>query len=575
MKWTRILGGTAAVLAIVVAGGYLAARQFLPGMLAGWVAGPEFNRMLSQAVGHALKVDGQFGPMTLQPDLSVTTQGFTSSGWPGQAIGGLDAGKSTGWFNPWAVLRGRWQVDRIDIASADFRIVAPDNALKKEDPVPPPKPWYAFLMPSQFHCGWIECPDMNIELPVGQSKVQGRHLQVGAMMIGRNFKYFGRNGTLEFPGYPHLAIDALEVYVTRELIDIGYLYLREPDSPQSNLRVACRLGQQQDKSIAAEAQITALDLRPFLPEDVARVLSGRLSGTLQYSTDATGGNASGGGSLRVEDARLSDWDYLDRLASKANDPSLRTLSFGQVSLDYALAGDTFSVSNLVVDGQEQIELRGGGTWNMTTGTASVSLAAARIPLRAYLPIQIADGLRGELSGHVDWSWQGTRVTSGKGGGSLQLGGAALRNFSFQKFLARFLKNQSYDDLALSRASLHWKQDESGLRIEQIDILSGTLAGLRGSAQIAPDGRLSGTVLAGLPASALTWLPDATKTVFANQEDGLFWATVTLSGTDRKPETDLTKQLMAQLDKHPLALADLAVRGLSWWIGDALGTYNTD
>ncbi len=575
MKWTRILGGTAAVLAIVLAGGYLAARQFLPGMLAGWVAGPEFNRMLSQAVGHALKVDGRFGPMTLQPDLSVTTQGFTSSGWPGQAIGGLDAGKSTGWFNPWAVLRGRWQVDRIDIASADFRIVAPDNALKKEDPVPPPKPWYAFLMPSQFHCGWIECPDMNIELPVGQSKVQGRHLQVGAMMIGRNFKYFGRNGTLEFPGYPHLAIDALEVYVTRELIDIGYLYLREPDSPQSNLRVACRLGQQQDKSIAAEAQITALDLRPFLPEEVARVLSGRLSGTLQYSTDATGGNASGGGSLRVEDARLSDWDYLDRLASKANDPSLRTLSFGQVSLDYALAGDTFSVSNLVVDGQEQIELRGGGTWNMTTDTASVSLAASRIPLRAYLPIQIADGLRGELSGHVDWSWQGTRVTSGKGGGSLQLGGAALRNFSFQKFLARFLKNQSYDDLALSRASLHWKQDESGLRIEQIDILSGTLAGLRGSAQIAPDGRLSGTVLAGLPASALTWLPDATKTVFAKQEDGLFWATVTLSGTDRKPETDLTKQLMAQLDKHPLALADLAVRGLSWWIGDALGTYNTD
>jgi hypothetical protein len=212
---------------------------------------------------------------------------------------------------------------------------------------------------------------------------------------------------------------------------------------------------------------------------------------------------------------------------------------------------------------------------MTTDTASVSIAASRIPLRGYLPAKIADGLRGELSGHVDWSWQGTHLTSGRGGGSLQLSGGVLQTFAFQKFLARFLKNQSYDDLALSSASLHWKQDDSGLRIEQIDVLAGGLAGLRGSAQVAPDGKLSGTVLAGLPASSLTWLPDATKTVFANQEDGLFWATVTLSGTEQKPETDITKQLMAQLDRHPHALADLALRGLSWWIGDALGTYNVD
>jgi hypothetical protein len=575
MKRTRILAGTAAVLAIVLAGGYLAARHFLPGLLAGWVAGPEFNRMLSQAVGHALKVDGQFSPMTLQPDLSVTTEGFTSTGWPGQAIGGLDAGKSTGWFNPWGVLRGRWQVDRIDIASADFRIVAPDNALKKEDPVPPPKPWYAFLMPSQFHCGWIECPDMNIELPVGRQTVQGRRLQVGAMMVGRNFKYFGRNGTLEFPGYPHLAIDALEVYVTRELIDIGYLYLREPDSSQSNLRIACRLGQQQNKSVAAEAGIASLELRPFLPIDIARVLGGRLHGKLTYATDETGGNATGDGNLRVEDAKLSDWDYLDRLAAKAGNPDLRSLSFEQVSLDYVLSGDIFTVSNLVVRGREQIDLRGGGTWNMATDTASVSIAASRIPLRAYLPSKVADGLRGELSGRVDWSWQGTHVTAGRGGGSLELSGGVLQSFDFQKFLARFLKDKSYDDLALSRASLTWKQDDSGLRIEQIDVVAARLAGLRGSAQVTPDGRLSGTILAGLPASSLTWLPDATKTVFAGQQDGLFWATITLSGTEQKPETDITRQIMAQLEKHPLALADLAVRGLSWWIGDALGTYRVD
>jgi hypothetical protein len=552
-----------------------AARQYLPPILTQWVAGPDFNRMMSTAVGHALKVDGKFGPMSLGPDLSVTTEGFTSTGWPGQAIGGLNTTRATGWFNPWGIFRGRWQIDRIDIAKADFGIVAPNDALKKADPVIPPKPWYAFVMPSEFHCGWIDCPDMTIDLPVGQSVARGKNIHLGATTIGRNFKYYGRGGVLEFDGYPHLAIDAMEVYVTREVIDIGYLYLREPNSPQSNLRIACRLGQHADKSTHADVEITSLNVAPFLPADIARILSGKLSGTLQYATDTSGGNATGGGSLRVDGGVLANWDYLDGLAAKANDPSLRRLDLERVSLDYSLTGDTFHVTGLEVSGREQIDLRGSGSWNMTTDTASVSLKFSRVPLRAYLPAKIGEGLSGELSGNVDWSWQGTHVIAGHGGGTLQLNSAVLRDFEFQKFISRFLKNRSYDDLVLQRASLRWAQDNKGLRIDQIDALAPDRAGLRGSVAIDSAGNLSGTVFAGLPESSLAWLPDATKTVFAEQKDGLFWAAVKISGTEKKPENNLTAQILAQLEKHPVALAELAVRGLSWWIGDEFGTDKVD
>ena len=565
----------ALAVALMACAMVFAARHYLPPMLAQWVAGPDFNRMMSQAVGHALKVDGKFGPMSLGPDLLVTTEGFTSTGWPGQAIGGLNTTRATGWFNPWGIFRGRWQIDRIDIAQADFGIVAPNDALKKDDPVIPPKPWYAFVMPSEFHCGWIDCPDMTISLPVGQSVVRGKQIHLGATTIGRNFKYYGRGGVLEFEGYPHLAIDAMEVYVTREVIDIGYLYLREPNSPQSNLRIACRLGQHADKSIRADVEVTSLDLGSFLPADIARILSGKVSGTLQYATDTAGGNATGGGSLRVDDGALANWDYLDGLAAKANDPALSRLDLERVSLDYSLAGDTFHVTNLVVSGREQIDLRGSGSWNMKTDTASISLGVSRVPLRAYLPAKIGEGLSGELSGNVDWSWQGTHVIAGHGGGTLQLEGAVLRDFEFQKFISRFLKNQSYDDLVLQRASLRWAQDNKGLRIDQIDALAPDRAGLRGAVAIDSAGNLSGTVFAGLPESSLAWLPDATKTVFSEQKDGLFWAAVKISGTEKKPENNLTAQILAQLEKHPVALAELAVRGLSWWIGDELGTYKVD
>lgn len=574
-KFVRFLIGFTAALVLLGAGGYLAARHFLPGMLAGWVAGPQFNRLVSQAVGNALKVDGRFGTLSLQPDLSVTAEGFTSTGWPGQAIGGLDTGRATGWFDPWAMFEGKWSVPRIDVERATFRLVPPNNALKKNDPVPPPKPWYAFLMPSEFQCGWIDCPDMTIELPVGNTTVRGANLQIGAMMIDRNFKYFGRGGVLDYPGYARFAIDALEVYVTRQVIDIGYLYLREPESPKSNLSLKVRLGQQQDKSIDAAAKIDSLALGPLLPSDIARVLSGRLSGDLTYKTDTTGGNATGGGTLRVDNALLANWDYLDGLAARANNPALRRLAFRNVSLDYALSGDTFSVSNLSVSGREQIDLRGSGTWNMTTDTATVALSASRIPLRAYLPAKISEGMSGELSGQANWAWRGTDILKGRGGGTLRLSGADLRDFQFQKFLSRFLKDKSYDNLPLQRASLRWQQDNKGLRVDQIDVTSNGLAGLRGAVQISDHGRLSGTVYAGLPAASLRWLPDATKTVFGREENGLYWCTIKIWGTERKPETDITEQILKQLDRHPLAMAGLALRGLSWWLGDALGTATTD
>lgn len=557
------------VAVILGATGYIAARHYFPPLLAEWVAGPAFNRMISQAVSHALKVDGKFGPMSLGPDLHVTTSGFESSGWPGQAIGALNAGQATAKFNPWAVLRGRWQIDEINIERADFRIVTPNDALKKQDPQPGPKPWFAFLMPEQFFCRWIDCPDMQIELPFGNEVVRGTNLHVGAMMIGKNFKYFGRNGTLLYPEYPPMAIDAMQVYVTREMIDIGYLYLREPSSPRSNLSLSARLGQHADRSIKARAEAEQLDLQPFLPENIAAILHGKLSGHVNYETDTSGGNASGDGLISLQDAGLQNWEYLDRIAQRSGNSDFRHLNFEQVSLAYSMAGDVVTVGNLTIKGTTHLDIVGSGSWNLVTSDATASVSLSRVPLGAYLPSKIIGMMRGELSGRADWAWQGTKLGSGQGGGDMSITGGELHGFKFQKFISRFLKNDSYMSLPLSVARCSWNQDKTGLHLRDLEVISNGKVGLRGEARLAPDGKLSGTVLAGLPAVSLGWLPDATKTVFSQQKDGLYWCSIELSGTEKKPDNNFTAQVMRQLEKHPTAMAELALRGLSWWLGDIL------
>lgn len=567
----KIAAASLVAAALVLATAGVANRQFLRPALARWVAGDEFNRLLSHAVSSALKVEGKFGALRLEEGFSVHADGFTSAGWPGQAIGVLDTRGATGRFNPRGILRRLWEVDLINVDKADFVLRNPDDALKKLDPHPGPRPWYAFLMPSGFHCGWIECPDMNISLPLGQTPVKGEHLHVGATMIGKDFKYFGRNGLLRYEDWPTMDVDALEVYVTRQMIDIGYLYVRMPGSPHGNLRLAGRLGQHADKSINANAEITDLEIAPFLPADIANIFSGKLSGELAYATDTTGRNAHGTGRLAIANARLHDWPYLDRLAARARDESLRSWNFEQVSLDYKLSGNTVTVENLRVRGPRQLTLHGRGSWEMSTGEATASLNVGGIPLGAYLPPSISGSVRGDLSAQVDWAWRGTKLGEGRGGGTLSLANTTLAGFTFQKFLARFFKDDRYLSLSLSRANCSWKQDHTGLYLDNLDVIASGRAGLRGNVHIAPDGKLGGTLLAGLPDESLSWLPDATGTVFAKQEDGLHWCTVEISGTEADPKTNLTAQVLRQLEKHPVAMAELAMRGLSWWIGDMLDT----
>jgi hypothetical protein len=556
---------------LLVAAATLAARHYLPGILSSWVAGPDFNRMISRTVAQALKVEGQFGPMELQPDLSVMAESFNSKGWPGQSIGSLDTTRARGWFDPWAVFRGEWRVPRIDIDRAEFRVVNPDDQLKTEDPVIPPKPWYAFLMPSQFSCGWIECPDMTIELPLGAQNVRGEKMHIGATMIGKNFKYFGKGGRVVYPEYPVMEVDALEVYVTREMIDIGYLYLREPQSPRSNLQLSVRLGQHADKSIKASAKIDRLNIVPFLPADVAKVLSGKMSGTLDYATDVSGKNITGGGTVSLTDGALQNWDYLEHLAARSGDPTFKRLAIDKATATYTLDGEVIRVSDMDIRVADRITASGRGSWNTKSSAATLSLDVAGVPLGAYLPPDIAGSLHGSIGGTVEWSWNGTDVAKGSGGGTLNLQEARLSGFRFQAFLNRFFKSRDYSEMNLSQAACVWRQDHTGLYLENIDILAPGQAGLRGSLHLAPDGTLSGTLVAGLPASALEWLPEATTTVFARSGDGLHWCSINVSGTEHKPETDFTAQVLRQLEKHPIALAELAARGISWWLGDILHT----
>jgi len=161
------------------------------------------------------------------------------------------------------------------------------------------------------------------------------------------------------------------------------------------------------------------------------------------------------------------------------------------------------------------------------------------------------------------------LSGGHGRGRLSLENGRLKGFQFQDFLNRFFEDKQYLDLHVPVATLQWEHGSDGTHLRNIELLSPGVAGVRGSVVVDAEGRLSGEVLAGASAQLLTWLPDATKTVFGVERDGLHWAKVNLSGTLDDPVQDLGKQVLRQLEKHPFAMARLALKGVSWWLGDLL------
>lgn len=126
-------------------------------------------------------------------------------------------------------------------------------------------------------------------------------------------------------------------------------------------------------------------------------------------------------------------------------------------------------------------------------------------------------------------------------------------------------------MSLSEASVTWQYENGKIEVADVKLLAPRHVGLRGQLVVHEDKSLSGVLLAGASSEALRWLPEATTRVFTLEKDGLYWAEVEIAGTVHQPENNLTKQIWAVLKRHPLTVAGLATRGLSWWLGDLLHT----
>jgi hypothetical protein len=688
-RWRRWLVGVLAGLVLLAAALALAFRFFGYDMAKAWLESPAGARVAGTELGKAIKVDGKFAPLHLN-GWNIQTDSFTSTGWPGEAIGSLDCNNIRVQFDPSAFWRHAWRVSGIQIDRAVIRLVKPNDALKR--PVPPkkPRPWYAFLFPDHFECGPIVSQDSDIDFYFQGVDAGIHHAHVQADLIGRDLKYTATSGVLDFPYLPPLQVHRLEMLVTRPSITIYTAQMAgiDPADP-AHLTLSGRMGMREDKSIDAKADVTEMSIEQVLPENLRPLIHGKISGRLTWHRNASGSDVFSEGDLKLTDAGIDNLSIFKAVADLNDNPDLHDFPFSDASCHYRLQNDVislqlnarspgkFHVTGTVVyhlktkmtdldlvfdelplkiwlpngfkprysgvaratmqwhgrldtkkdstatlaidlDGthisdpsllRHLLEKKGlrtpdeiqfdqarfnfiyqdqifklTGAQLVAPGVLSAQLTGSLAPgsalvatmdwqgliVQDWLPVNLAQQFSGDLSGHATLAVRKWKFGDGSYGGDMRLMNGEVQYTPAQSLLARFLNRRELLKVPLTRLQLSWALGDRDLSVQGIDIRAGDDFGMQGDLKESDAEGLTGGLWIGTKPDYLRWLPDAEKTIFTRNDEGLVWARVNVSGTLKKPRQDLGTQVIAQLKRHPLALLGLGGKLVSWYVGNWFG-----
>lgn len=401
MRW---LLGLAVVLVVVIAALALTFRFYGYELAKNWLEGPAGARVAGKELGKAIKVNGTFAPLKLD-GWTVVTDSFTSTGWPGEAIGSLDCYNVRATFDPTAIWHRAWRFSGITSDRVVFRLLKPNDALKIPPAPKKPKPWYAAFLPDHFECGPIITPHGEI-LFFFQGADSGIHdAHVQADLINRDLKYTVTSGTLDFPYLPPLHINRLEMLVTRPSITVytAQLVGMDPAEP-SSLTLSGKIGMREDKSIDATVAVNEMDIEKILPENLRPLIHGKISGNLVWKRNQAGDNVTSDGDLKFTHANIDNLSIFKTVADLNSNPDLHEFDFSEAKCHYHLDSGEVTLQ-LDARAEGKFHLTGTIGYNLKTKVADLDVVFDGLPLKVWLPADFKSRYSGEAKATMQWHGQ--------------------------------------------------------------------------------------------------------------------------------------------------------------------------
>ena len=469
-RWQRWIVGAVVVLLFLVIAVALTARYYGYDIAKNWVESPSGARVAGKELGKAIKVDGKFAPLHLE-HWTIQTDSFTSTGWPGEAIGSLDAYNVRAEFDPSAIWHRAWRFSNIQIDHAVIRLLKPEDALKRPPLPKKPKPWYALFLPDHFECGPIISQKSDIEFAFQGVNAGIHDAHVQADLIGKDLKYTATSGVLDFPYLPPLRVERLEMLVTRPAITVYTAQMAGID-PQDPARVTLsgRIGMREDKSIDAKVDLVEMPITKILPENLQPLLHGNVSGKLTWQRNFAGDQVDSEGDLKLTGAGINKLSVFKELTVLDNNPDLQDFNFDEAACHYHLHDGQLSLE-LHAKSTGRFNLTGKIVYDLKSKMADLDLSFDELPLKTWLPPEFKTRYSGVASARMKWHGQLDIIKDSTASISINLDGAHIMDPVLLRQIMEAKGFRTPDELQFERARFDFDYRDEIFRLIKADLVS--------------------------------------------------------------------------------------------------------
>jgi hypothetical protein len=171
---------------------------------------------------------------------------------------------------------------------------------------------------------------------------------------------------------------------------------------------------------------------------------------------------------------------------------------------------------------------------------------SRLDVAAILDEKWRTRLSGRFDGAANLDWPSAGPAAGTAKGTFVVTEGVLQNLPMLDKVASFTGARQFRHMPIQEFSGTYHWSGGALKATDLVLESKGLMRVEGNCDLAPDGRLTGTLRIGVTPQTLQWLPGSRERVFTVSENGYLWTPLQLGGTLQNPKEDLSARLAAAM-----------------------------
>jgi hypothetical protein len=366
-RWPIRVGGIGIVL---IAG----AIAFFNPRLTRYVESDAFRVELEKQTARGLHFPaGQYLPIRRTGLLTASSDGFRAQNGR-KALTSMNANGITATFNPLGVLLRRWQLETVHIQSGEVGIQTYEP---KPEPSPS-KPWYHIFLPGRVYlkCVWSDPVDATWRFRNEKAGFFRTRLLITPH--GRDFNYQANGGTLKMPFVPDLPMRRTDLLLTRKLLTVHTLDVAAGPGGEGFIHGEGTAGTSEDKSVEFKLKFDKLPVRDWIPASWKNHVAGGAVGEVSWrGKNPKLAAASVRGLVRVQDGRVRDLPFLQKLASITGKKSIEDLGLRECSAEVYWDSPVLEIKNIAVEDKGKFRIEGLVSMREKSLGGAIQLGVAR------------------------------------------------------------------------------------------------------------------------------------------------------------------------------------------------------